>query len=72
MTADTIALPRCRCGSPMVLHVLPACDDMPGRSFLRCVECRAEDGRRIDPASIASPGRRESGPARQVHAGTRR
>ncbi len=70
------------CGSPMVLHVLPACIEHPRLSFLRCVDCGTEDGHRIDPAtpSIASPGRftrepsweRQGGPAMTVPAGTRR
>lgn len=73
MTAFT-TLPRCKCGFPMVPHTLPACHDRPGVSFVRCVECGAEDGHRIDLASpsIASPGRVESGPAMVVHAGGRR
>lgn len=68
-------LPSCpSCKSPMVLHVLPACHERPGVSFHRCVDCGAEDGHRIDPAtpSIASPGAVEGGPAMMVHAGTRR
>jgi len=58
MTAFT-TLQSCQCGSPMVLHVIPANHDRPGVTFLRCVDCGTEDGHRIDPAtpSIASPGR---------------
>jgi len=43
-------------------------------SFHRCVDCGAEDGHRIAPAtpSIASHARLENGPAMTVHAGTRR
>jgi len=79
MTPAFTTLQSCQCGSPMVLHVLPACHDRPGVSFLRCVDCGTEDGHRIDPAtpSIASPGRftrtpwweREGVMGRQVHAG---
>ncbi len=68
---DFTTLQSCpSCGSPMVLHVLPPCHDRPGMSFLRCVDCRAEDGHRIVPPtpSIASHAGLESGPAMTVHA----
>ncbi len=73
MTAFT-TLQSCQCGSPMVLHVIPANHDRSVMSFHRCVECLIEVGHRIEPAtpSIASHARLESGPAMTVHAGTRR
>jgi len=74
MTAFTTLQSCPSCKSPMVLHVLPPCHDRPGVSFLRCVDCGAKDGHRIDPAtpSIASHARLESEPVMTVHAGSRR
>jgi len=80
MTPAFTTLPSCQtCRSPMVLHILPPCHDRPGMSFHRCVDCGAEDGHRIAPAtpSIASPGRFTDDPwwerqgvmGRQVHTG---
>lgn len=50
------------CSSPMVLHVLPTCHDRPGVSFLRCVDCGAEDGHRIDPTEASLACSADHGP----------